>query len=229
MLRGLAILVAPALLGCTPEYGTGGFLCSSGMCPEGYVCVLEGTSQICRSPGTGGDRSVRDRSAPAEAHADRRPFDQARGDRPGGIDATVRPDAGPGPDTCAPQPYFKDGDGDGFGNPLLKVTGCVPPVGYVLNGQDCDDGDAEAHPGQTTFFEQPSKGAKSFDFNCDKIEEKEHGSLVSCSPAGAGCTGDGWSGAVPACGQTGSYAKCFKQSGMSACSQTVSTPVQRCR
>lgn len=35
--------------------------------------------------------------------------------------------------------YYADTDLDGLGNPLITVLGCVQPVGYVTNSDDCDD------------------------------------------------------------------------------------------
>ena len=32
--------------------------------------------------------------------------------------------------------YYEDADDDGFGNPLVSVVDCAPPVGYVENGED---------------------------------------------------------------------------------------------
>jgi hypothetical protein len=232
-----AVLAAALLGGCfSPDYGLGGFQCTNGLCPEGYVCVMEGTFRVCRRPGTRTDVGL-DRAGLDRAVVDLRDrgSEESSGDligRDAKLDA-MRPDTLVGHDVridgCAPQPFFKDGDGDGYGDPLLKVVLCAPPAGYVPKSLDCDDGDADAHPGQAAFFDQPSQGSKSFDYNCDKLAEKEHPSLVSCSPSGAGCTGDGWVGGVPACGQTGSYATCFKQSGMSGCSQSLGALVQRCR
>ncbi|NQT73944.1 MAG: hypothetical protein HQ553_14445 [Chloroflexi bacterium] len=53
-----------------------------------------------------------------------------------------------------PQPgvgtkYYKDFDGDGYGNPLQWISNAGQPSGYVLNKTDCDDGDASVHPGAT--------------------------------------------------------------------------------
>jgi len=35
--------------------------------------------------------------------------------------------------------YYRDADGDGFGNANDHVLGCTAPEGYVENGDDCDD------------------------------------------------------------------------------------------
>jgi len=43
-------------------------------------------------------------------------------------------------------PWHMDGDGDGYGDPGLPITACDAPDGYVSDGFDCDDGDAETHP-----------------------------------------------------------------------------------
>jgi hypothetical protein len=43
--------------------------------------------------------------------------------------------------------YYRDIDGDGFGNPALdKVEACTAPSGYVANDDDCDDSKADMNP-----------------------------------------------------------------------------------
>ena len=37
--------------------------------------------------------------------------------------------------------WYADGDGDGFGDPTLSREACSAPVGFVGNGDDCDDDD----------------------------------------------------------------------------------------
>ena len=43
--------------------------------------------------------------------------------------------------------WYADDDGDGYGNALDATTDCVAPDGYVADATDCDDEDAEVHPG----------------------------------------------------------------------------------
>lgn len=44
--------------------------------------------------------------------------------------------------------YFNDTDGDGQGDPTLYISTCDgPPIAYVLNGDDCDDGNPNVYPG----------------------------------------------------------------------------------
>jgi hypothetical protein len=44
------------------------------------------------------------------------------------------------------QAFFRDADGDGFGDPDDAVEDCQPPDGYLLDRTDCDDGDPAIHP-----------------------------------------------------------------------------------
>jgi len=43
--------------------------------------------------------------------------------------------------------YFKDTDGDGYGNAQNTVGACSAPSGYVNNSIDCDDGNSSIYPG----------------------------------------------------------------------------------
>lgn len=45
------------------------------------------------------------------------------------------------------QTWYKDADGDGFGNIDSTIQSCSPPPGYVANNTDCDDHKATVHPG----------------------------------------------------------------------------------
>ncbi len=47
----------------------------------------------------------------------------------------------------APQTFFADADGDGHGDPGTEETACLPPAGFVVTSDDCDDADAAVYPG----------------------------------------------------------------------------------
>jgi hypothetical protein len=86
--------------------------------------------------------------------------------------------------TCAAgvacQIFYADSDVDGFGDRSGTITagtakaGCSgsPPAGFVEDNTDCDDKDANVHPGQTGYFGTVSKGTGTFDYDCDGTLEK---------------------------------------------------------
>jgi hypothetical protein len=90
--------------------------------------------------------------------------------------------------------FYRDADGDSYGdsNTASAVVGCSnasPPSGYVADNTDCDDKDANAHPGQTAYYGGPSLGTGTYDYNCDgKIEkqtpEYPGGSCAYCGSSG---------------------------------------------
>ena len=43
--------------------------------------------------------------------------------------------------------YYRDADGDGYGDPLVLQSSCSPVEGYVLDNTDCDDADSAVNPG----------------------------------------------------------------------------------
>ncbi|MBI5118463.1 PxKF domain-containing protein, partial [Candidatus Poribacteria bacterium] len=47
------------------------------------------------------------------------------------------------------QTFYRDADGDTYGNIAITVDACSAPVGYVTNSTDCDDSNAGTHPGAT--------------------------------------------------------------------------------
>jgi hypothetical protein len=50
-------------------------------------------------------------------------------------------------DCDTPAIYFVDADGDGYGDYAATIEACEAPSGASETGGDCDDGDAEIHPG----------------------------------------------------------------------------------
>jgi hypothetical protein len=111
---------------------------------------------------------------------------------------------------CTKTVFYKDADGDTYGHPTDQLKACTLPAGYAAQGGDCDDGDPAAHPKQTAFFTQPTKGTKSFDYNCDNVNERQYPAQESCvfDAASNSCKGDGWLVLVPGCGQAGMLVKC---------------------
>jgi hypothetical protein len=89
--------------------------------------------------------------------------------------------AHPCPAGIACQLFYKDGDGDGYGNAsgttanggaVAGCTGDTPPAGFVVDNTDCNDADSRQHPGQTAFFGTPSNVKGDFDYNCNGTIEK---------------------------------------------------------
>lgn len=77
--------------------------------------------------------------------------------------------------------FYKDADGDGYGDKNAAFPGTAtvacdnlpPPATYSATKDDCDDGDARAHPGQTEYFSDKTTTKLLNDFNCDGIVTKE--------------------------------------------------------
>jgi hypothetical protein len=136
---------------------------------------------------------------------------------------------------CTKVPYYKDGDGDGYGDPKHKVEACEKPPGYVENDKDCNDADSKAHPGQSSYYYSPMKGVSSgdpmaFDYNCNNvIEQYRPDKFGSCSYKNGACYGEGWTNSVPACGKWSYYVTCKKSSyGSNSCVKSYSQKGQYC-
>ena len=69
--------------------------------------------------------------------------------------------ASPCSDTSAYTTYYRDQDGDGYGDPANSQALCELISGYVENNDDCNDAEASAYPGATELF------ADGIDNDCD--------------------------------------------------------------
>ena len=58
----------------------------------------------------------------------------------------------------APQLYYADVDGDGFGNANNTLLSCTLPLGYTSNNTDCNDNDSLINPLTTWFVDADLDG-----------------------------------------------------------------------
>ncbi len=64
-------------------------------------------------------------------------------------------------DVAEPPIWFRDADGDTYGDALVTNAACTAPSGFVADGTDCDDTDPAVHPGAT------ETEADGLDADCD--------------------------------------------------------------
>lgn len=95
------------------------------------------------------------------------------------INAVVPDDLNPDDNTrdlsVTPQPYidyFRDADGDGYGDAAVSINDCQPPAGYVANNLDCDDTTAEIAPGRPEVCD-------GLDNDCDGLEDAADPKLIN--------------------------------------------------
>ncbi len=73
--------------------------------------------------------------------------------------------------------YYRDADGDGFGNANDSILAGGPPEGYVADASDCDDGDAGVNP----LADEVCDG---IDNNCDGNTDENAGPVITQDPVG---------------------------------------------
>ena len=64
--------------------------------------------------------------------------------------------------------YYRDKDGDGFGDKYLTVMAISQPPGYVSNNSDCNDDNASVNPAAVEVF-------NGIDDNCDGVIDENTG------------------------------------------------------
>ncbi len=67
-------------------------------------------------------------------------------------------DCSGGDDNSALSRWYRDADGDGFGNASISLESCSRPSGYVSNITDCDDSDANEKPNQVWYIDADNDG-----------------------------------------------------------------------
>lgn len=81
--------------------------------------------------------------------------------------------------------YYRDADGDTYGNAAVFVTACSQPVGYVANNTDCNDVNNLINPGRTEL-------CNGVDDNCNSATDETWPLLGTSCVVGVGaCTRTG--------------------------------------
>ncbi len=103
--------------------------------------------------------------------------------------------------------YYRDYDGDGYGDSSYKVCTCSTSGYYTAtNSSDCYDYSSSANPAQTSYF-TTSRGDGSYDYNCDSSQTKQYTTTYSCTANLTGCTSStsGWDSSTPSCGSSNTW------------------------
>lgn len=75
--------------------------------------------------------------------------------------------------------WYHDADADGYGDASASIVLCTQPPGYVADHTDCCDMDANAHPGQVSFFPKAS-ACGTYDYDCNGAQEAAGAAYAGC-------------------------------------------------
>ncbi len=104
--------------------------------------------------------------------------------------------------------YYRDYDGDGYGDPDLSSCLCSASDPYTSRyDNDCYDYNASANPAATGYY-TTSRGDGSYDYNCDGTESEYYTARGACDYEllELDCIlTTGWESSTAACGSTGRY------------------------
>jgi len=114
--------------------------------------------------------------------------------------------------------WYRDADGDGFGDLNASVVACSQPAGFIAGSPtDCCDKDANARPGQSGFFKAVN-ACSSWDYDCSGTTAYQLGcsGKDSCGCISSGTCNVGSCGTqqtIASCSNSGPYGQtvCFGQ------------------
>lgn len=100
--------------------------------------------------------------------------------------------------------YYRDADGDGFGNIAITTSACSAPAGYVANNTDCNDAAGSGgsiHPGATEVC------FNGTDDNCNGAQDEAPECSIDCNWNGARWLSHGFDGGNAF--KTGAWVSCI--------------------
>lgn len=103
--------------------------------------------------------------------------------------------------------FYRDADGDGFGDPKKSVRACGAPPGFVGNAKDCYDKNRRVRPGQRDYF-AVHRGDHSYDYDCDGQQTRRFVARAFCrvKESGGCALASGWGrGKIPRCGEPAEF------------------------
>jgi len=93
------------------------------------------------------------------------------------------------PDDALGDTFYADFDEDGYGDPEDSVFTCEDATGYVADGTDCDDTDAEVNPGATEV-------CNGLDDDCDLLTDTDDPTISDATTVYYDGDGDGFGDAA---------------------------------
>ena len=215
-----------------------GFMGCDGDCDDAEPAAFPGNTEVC----DGIDNNCLGGPAPNEVDDDNDGYMECEGDcddtsdlvNPGALEACDGVDNDcdtfvDEPDATDCTTYWRDLDGDGYGDETSSRCLCAPQAPHdAENDDDCFDYNANAFPGNTAWFDL-HRGDGSCDYNCDGVESALYEDLGSCSDVSGTCTlVEGWNLTVPSCANPGLWLdSCAGEDG--DCEFTGTPRTQECQ
>ena len=95
-------------------------------------------------------------------------------------------------DNCTEQTWYKDTDGDGFGNINILQQSCSQPAGYVLDNSDFNDNESSAFPGAIEICNDSIDNDGDSLTDCDDSDCPAHNCIDEICDDGVDNDGDGF-------------------------------------